>query len=32
MTISRELSKYRLDFVGVQEIRCEGSDTEPAGA
>jgi hypothetical protein len=31
MTVSRELSKYKLDFVGVQEVRWEGSGTEPAG-
>jgi hypothetical protein len=31
MTISRELSRYRLDLVGVQDVRCEGSGTAPAG-
>jgi exonuclease III len=31
VTVSKELSKYRLDSVGVQEIRWEGSGTEPAG-
>jgi exonuclease III len=31
MTVSRELSRYRLDLVGVQEVRCEGSGTAPAG-
>jgi hypothetical protein len=31
MTVSRELSKYTLDLVGVQEVRWEGSGTEPAG-
>jgi exonuclease III len=31
MTVSRELSRYRLDLVGVQEVRCEGSGTTPAG-
>jgi hypothetical protein len=31
MTVSRELSKYKLDFLGVQEVRWEGSGTEPAG-
>jgi hypothetical protein len=31
MTVSRELSKYKLDLVGVQEVRWEGSGTEPAG-
>jgi hypothetical protein len=30
MTVSRELSKYRFDLVGVQEIRWEGSGTVPA--
>jgi hypothetical protein len=30
MTDSRELSKYKLDFVGLQ-FRCEGGGTEPAG-
>jgi hypothetical protein len=28
--VSRELSRYRLDLVGVQEVRREASDTEPA--
>jgi hypothetical protein len=31
MTVLRELSRYRLDLVGVQEVRWEGSDTVPAG-
>jgi hypothetical protein len=31
MTVSRELSRYRLELVGVQEVRWEGSDTAPAG-
>jgi hypothetical protein len=33
MTVSRELSRYtrRLDLVGVQEVRWEGSCTVPAG-
>jgi hypothetical protein len=30
MTVSRELSKYKLDFVGVQ-VRWEGSGTGSAG-
>jgi hypothetical protein len=30
MTVSRELSKYKLDLVGVQ-VRWEGGGTEPAG-
>jgi hypothetical protein len=24
MTVPKELSKYKLDFVGVQEVRWEG--------
>jgi exonuclease III len=31
VTVSKELSKYKLDLVGVQEVRWEGSGTEPAG-
>jgi hypothetical protein len=31
MTVSRELSRYWLDLVGVQEVRWEGSGTAPAG-
>jgi hypothetical protein len=31
VTVSNELSKYRLDLVGVQEVRWEGGGTEPAG-
>jgi hypothetical protein len=31
MTVSRELSRYMLDLVGVQEVRWEGSGTVPAG-
>jgi hypothetical protein len=30
MTVSRELSKYRLDLVGVQEVKWDGSGTQPA--
>jgi exonuclease III len=30
-TVSRELARYKLDLVGVQEVRCEGGGTEPAG-
>jgi hypothetical protein len=30
-TVSRELSRYRLDLMEVQEVRWEGSDTTPAG-
>jgi hypothetical protein len=31
MTVSRELSRYKLDLVGVQEARWEGGGAEPAG-
>jgi hypothetical protein len=31
MIVSRELSRYRLDLVGVQKVRWEGSGTIPAG-
>jgi exonuclease III len=31
MTLSRELYRYRLDLLGVQEVRWEGSGTVPAG-
>jgi hypothetical protein len=31
ITVSRELSEYKLDLVGVQEVRWKGSDTEPGG-
>jgi exonuclease III len=31
MTVLRELSRYRIDLVGVQEVRWEGSGTVPAG-
>jgi hypothetical protein len=30
VTVSKELSKYRLDLVGVQ-VSWEGGGTEPAG-
>jgi hypothetical protein len=30
-TVSRELPKYKLDLVGVQEVRWEGGGTEPVG-
>jgi hypothetical protein len=29
MTVSKELSKYKLELVGVQEVRWEGGGTEP---
>jgi hypothetical protein len=31
VTVSKQLSKYKLDLVGVKEVRWEFSDTEPAG-
>jgi hypothetical protein len=31
VTVSRELSRYKLDVVGVQEVRWEGGGTKPAG-
>jgi hypothetical protein len=31
MTVSRQLARCKLDLVGVQEVRWEGSGTEPAG-
>jgi exonuclease III len=31
MTVSRKLARYKLDLVGVQEVRWEGGSTEPAG-
>jgi hypothetical protein len=31
MTVLRELSRYGLDLVGVQEVIWEGSGTVPAG-
>jgi hypothetical protein len=30
-TVAEELSKYKLDLVEVQEVRWNGSGTEPAG-
>jgi hypothetical protein len=30
VTVSKELSKYALDLVGVQEVRWEGGGTERA--
>jgi hypothetical protein len=27
----KELSKYKLDLVGVQEVRWESGDPDPAG-
>jgi hypothetical protein len=31
MTASRELARYTLDLVGVQEVGWEGGGTEPVG-
>jgi hypothetical protein len=31
MTISRELARFKLDLVGVQEVTWDGGGTEPAG-
>jgi hypothetical protein len=30
-TVLRELARYKLDLVGVQEVRWEGGGTESAG-
>jgi hypothetical protein len=29
--VAEEISKYKLDFVGVQEVGWNGDGTEPAG-
>jgi exonuclease III len=29
--VAEEISKYKLDLVGVQEVRWDGGGTEPAG-
>jgi hypothetical protein len=31
MTVSEELSKYKSDLVGIQEVRCDRGGTKPAG-
>jgi hypothetical protein len=31
ISVTRELSQYRLDLVTVQEVRWEGSGAKPAG-
>jgi hypothetical protein len=31
MTVAKEISKYKLDSVGVQEVRWDRGGTEPAG-
>jgi hypothetical protein len=30
-TVTKELARYKLDLVGVQEAKWEGGGTEPAG-
>jgi hypothetical protein len=30
-TVLRELARYKLDLVGVREVRWEGGGTEPLG-
>jgi hypothetical protein len=29
--VGADISKYKLDLVGVQEVRWDGGGTEPAG-
>jgi exonuclease III len=29
--VAEEISKYKLDLVGVQEVRWDGGGTEPTG-
>jgi hypothetical protein len=31
MTVQREVDRFKLDLVGVQEVRWEGGGTELAG-
>jgi exonuclease III len=31
MTSAKEISKYKLDLMGVQEVRCDKVGTRPAG-
>jgi hypothetical protein len=31
MTFSRELARYKLYIVGVQEVRWQGGSTKPVG-
>jgi hypothetical protein len=31
VSLSKELSKYKLDLMRVKEVRWEGGGTEPAG-
>jgi hypothetical protein len=28
--VGEDMSKYKLDLVGVKEVRCDGGGTEPA--
>jgi hypothetical protein len=30
-TVAREISKYKFDLVGVQDVRWDRGGTEPAG-
>jgi hypothetical protein len=31
MAVAKEMSRYKLDLVGIQEVRWGGGGTEPAG-
>jgi hypothetical protein len=31
MTVAKEISKYKLDLVGLQEVKWDRGGTEPAG-
>jgi hypothetical protein len=31
MTVSKDLSRSKLDLVGVQEVKWDGNSTRPAG-
>jgi hypothetical protein len=31
VTVAKEISKYKLDLVGVQEVRWDRRGTKPAG-
>jgi hypothetical protein len=31
MTVAKQIPKYKLDLVGVQEVRWDRGGTEPAG-
>jgi hypothetical protein len=30
--VAEEISKYKWELVGIQEVKCNGGGTEPAGA